>query len=166
MNSARVLFFILVIGWFILPDFKTMGQTQNDLIGQVSVEQIFKSNRIFEIYTDRYTPNEDAIQFLKDLKGNYSLQVFFGSWCRESTKYLPGLVKTLKLAANDGIEVAFIGVDSQKKFPNQFLKMIDIKYIPTVVVLNNGNEVGRIVEKPQQPIETELVQILKRQQEN
>ncbi|WP_157939524.1 thioredoxin family protein [Gracilimonas amylolytica] len=166
MNSARVLCFILMTGWLSVSDSMAVGQPQNNLVGEVSVEQILDHNRIFRIYTERYEPDEEALQFLKRVEGDISLRVFFGSWCRESTKYLPGLVKTLNVVNNNEIKATYMGVDAQKKFPDRFLKLFDIKYIPTVVVLKNGIEVGRIVEKPQQPIETELVQILKRLQEN
>ncbi|MFP8489713.1 thioredoxin family protein [Gracilimonas sp. Q87] len=168
MNSARVSFFIfLLIGFSVLWSEEAMSQdVQDNLIGEVTLDQIIENSRIFKVYVDRYEPDPRDIEYLSSLNGDYSIVVFFGSWCRESTKYTPGLVKTLNLVNNDQIEVTYVGVDEQKKFPNEFLKLFDIKYIPTVVVLKDGNEYGRIVERPQLPIETELVQILKRLQEN
>lgn len=167
MNSARVSFFILNVTVLALVSFEAVSQNKDgQLIGSVTSDQILESNRIFKVYVERYEPDPIAIEYMQALHDNYTILVFFGSWCRESTKYLPGLVKTIRLINNDQIGMKYIGVDEQKKFPAEFLKLFDIKYIPTVVVLKDGKELGRIVERPQLSIETELVQILKRQQEN
>ncbi|MDZ7806062.1 MAG: thioredoxin family protein [Gracilimonas sp.] len=167
MNSARVSFFILMMTFSVTLCEEIVAQDQrSNLIGEVTPDQIMESNRIFKVYVERYDPNPQDVRYLKSLNGEFSIMVFFGSWCRESTKYIPGLVKTLSQVDNDKIGVKYVGVDEQKKFPAEFLKLFDIKYIPTVVVLKDGKEYDRIVERPQMPIETELVQMLKRLQEN
>jgi thiol-disulfide isomerase/thioredoxin len=165
MNSARVSFFIFNVIVLALVSFEAVSQNKDgQLIGEVTSDQILESNRIFKVYVERYEPEPKAVEFIKSMNGNYSIVVFFGSWCRESTKYIPGLVKTFRLVDNDQISIKYIGVDEQKKIPTEFLKLFDIEYIPTVVVLKDSKELGRIVDRPQLPIETELVQILKRQE--
>lgn len=167
MNSARVTFFILLIGFLLLKYQEGVAQDQRgNLIGEVTPEQMIENNRVFKVYVERYSPDPQSSDYLESVEERYSVMVFFGSWCRESTKYIPGLVKTMQSFSNDQIEFLFIGVDEQKKIPGELLNVFGIEYIPTVVVLKDGKELGRVVEKPQMPIETELVQILKRRQEN
>ncbi|MEX0720136.1 MAG: thioredoxin family protein [Balneolaceae bacterium] len=130
------------------------------LVGATTLEEISRTEKTFRVYMDRYHPNEDALKHLSSVQDSITLYAFIGTWCRESKKYIPGLVKTLDVAANPFITLKFIGVDAQKKFPETFLKTFDIKYIPTVVVLKGDVEIGRIDEAPQQLIEIELVNIL------
>jgi len=167
MNSARVTFFILLICFLLLVNQEGKAQDKRGyLIGEVTPAQIVENDRIFEVYVERYNPDPLSLDYLELVEEKYIVMVFFGSWCRESIKYIHGLVKTILELRNDQIEYSFIGVGEQKKMPGEFLNVFDIEYIPTVVVLKDGKELGRIVEKPQLPIETELVQILKRRQEN
>lgn len=128
--------------------------------GTVEMDSILEQDRIYRIYADRYTPDSEALKKLNAIEDSVQLKVFFGSWCRESKKYIPGLIKTLQELNTAYIQAEFIAVDAQKKFPKAFLKKFDIKYIPTVVVLKGTVEAGRIEEIPQYLIETELVHIL------
>lgn len=163
MNSARLIFLstIILYGGLSVP---AIAQSQADQVGRVTAEEIIDHDRIFSIYVDRYDPDEKAIEYLNSQKDSLTLYIFFGNWCRESKKYIPGLIKTLQSLDSDLIEAIYVGVDDQKKYPESFLNKFDIKYIPTVVVLKGDVEIGRIEEKPQKPIESDLVQIVKRHQ--
>lgn len=161
MNSARLIFLSTFI-FCVVMSLPSTAQTSENLIGRISAEELLEHDRIFSIYVDRYDPDEEAIEYLSAQKDSLTLYIFFGNWCRESKKYIPGLMKTLQLVESDLFDTRYIGVDHQKKIPESFLNEFDIKYIPTVVVLKGDLEIGRIEEKPQKPIESNLVQILKR----
>lgn len=161
MNSASRFLFGLLL-FFGLIGFQVARAQNAVLIGPVSVSEITENDHVFEVYINRYQPDPEAVNYLSTYTDSVEIWVFFGSWCRESRKYLPGLVKTLRQADNDKIAVRYIGVDVEKKFPAAFLNMHQIKYIPSVVVLKGNAEIGRIVEKPRKLIETDLVEILKK----
>ena len=158
MNSAmRVLLVFVFLSVM-------MGQAYaqfSELLGPVSKKEILENDHIFEIYIDRYQPDSSAVEYLSAAEDSVQLIVFIGSWCRESKKYIPGLMKTLQLAGSDLISAEYIGVDQKKNLPQKFLKKFEIEYIPTIVVLKGNKEFGRIEEKPRQLIETDLVQILR-----
>ena len=159
MNSASRTLFILIVGCVAMTSSVVLAQSQ-ELIGPVSREEILANDRIYGIYLDRYEPEKKAVEYLSAYRDSAKLMVFVGSWCRESKKYIPGLMKTLDVSGTKNIDVQYIAVDREKKFPESFLKMFNIKYIPTVLVLKGNKELGRIEEKPHQLIETDLVQIL------
>jgi hypothetical protein len=158
MNSARLFSFTVILLLVLVGE--TYAQS-DALRGSVSKEEILENDHIYEIYIDRYKPDSSAVKYLSALEDSVELIVFIGSWCRESKKYIPGLMKTLQVVGTDLISTEYIGVDQAKKFPEIFLKKYEIKYIPTVVALKGNKELGRIEEKPRQLIETDLVQILK-----
>lgn len=165
MNSARLKILLTFCVCMVMGISASISaQPAGDLLGEVAAEEIIEHDRIFRIYMDRYEPEAEATEYLSSHADSLSLYIFFGNWCRESKKYIPGLMKTLQVADNHSIEATFIGVDDQKKYPREFLNMYDIKYIPTVVVMEGRFEIGRIEEEPQRTIESDLVQILKRHQ--
>lgn len=159
-NAVSLLF---LTGLFLQPS-ASLAQKE-DLLGVVTADQIMNSDHLFKIHTQRYEPNTEALQYLNNYQDTLSIQIFFGSWCRESKKYLPGLIKTLKLSAPEKVAIKYIGVNAKKNFPDLFLKMYNIKYIPTVVIQKGNEEIGRIEEAPTQPIEIELVEILKKEKQ-
>jgi thiol-disulfide isomerase/thioredoxin len=159
MNSARWILGVVFFSLGTVNFYQILAQDA-ELIGSLTLSEIIENDPIFEIYMDRYQPEENSMTYLRNYQDSVEVVVFYGSWCRESRKYLPGLVKTLHEAGNDRVKVRYIGVDRKKKFPEEFLNKHQIKYIPTVVVLKGNAETGRIVEKPRERIETDLVEIL------
>lgn len=155
----RYSLFYFVISFF--ANISAAAQT-SPIIGVVEVEQIIEDDPLFGIHAERYKPDEQAVEFLTTYTDTTEIYVFFGNWCRESKKYLPGLVKTLRMANAPNIKTTYIGVDEQKKLPELFLYMYDIRYIPSVVVIKGNEEIGRIIEAPRSLIELHLVEILKK----
>ncbi|HET8866170.1 MAG TPA: thioredoxin family protein [Gracilimonas sp.] len=167
MNSARAaIYTAIIILCEVIASPVVMAQSSEDLVGIVTAQQIIDHDRIFRIYVNRYEPENEVVDYLQTQKDSLTLNIFFGNWCRESKKYIPGLMKLLQVVDSDLIEVKYIAVDFEKKNPDLFLNEFDIKYIPTVVVLKGNVEIGRIEEKPHQLIETDLVQILKEASRN
>jgi len=56
--------------------------------------------------------------------------------------------------------VRYIGVDRQKKDPEGLAAQYDFQRIPTFIVLQDGKEIGRIVERPEVSLEQDLAKIL------
>lgn len=160
MNSARWFLYGVLFSLGMMNFHPLLAQDEV-LIGTLSLSEIIENDPVFEIYIDRYQPNEEAVSYLSNYQDSVEVIVFFGSWCRESKKYIPRLVKTMQLVGNEKIQFRIIGVDVQKKVPAKFLNMHQIEYIPTVVVLKGNAELGRIVEEPRERIETDLVEILR-----
>lgn len=132
----------------------------NSFIGPVQEEEILAAFPIYEIYKDRYQPEAPVISQLVQVQDSVKLMVFWGSWCKDSKKQVPRMMKVLEAAGNPFLQIQYVGVDEKKNFPKRFLNKFNIKYIPTIVVLKGDLELGRITEKPRQSVEAELVQIL------
>ncbi|WP_448563521.1 hypothetical protein [Thalassotalea ganghwensis] len=84
----------------------------------------------------------------KDLK----LEVYFGTWCHDSVREVPRLLKIV-----DGrFETKLIALDFTKIEPNGRAKAHDVRYTPTIIVYQQGVELGRIIEKPEGSLVTNL----------
>jgi hypothetical protein len=73
---------------------------------------------------------------------------------------IPGLIKTLELAANPKIHAVYVGVDEDMKEPESEIRASSLSKTPSVIVLQSGRELGRIEEKCTTTIEADLAAIL------
>lgn len=133
---------------------------QNYLVGKTSIPELFENEPIFEVYTNRYQPDSAAVQFLAQYPDTISIIVLFGTWCHDSKREVPALIKTIQTADNSNIKSEFIGVDRGKNDPENISNHWGLKYTPTFIIVGAGNEIGRIVEESTLGIEVDLKNIL------
>ena len=53
-----------------------------------------------------------------------------------------------------------IGLNRDKQSPQGYEKGMNIDYVPTFIIYQNGKEVNRIIESPVESIEKDLIAIL------
>ena len=129
-------------------------------VGSVTEAEIREEYRVFDIYTERYDPDPEAVSMLAAVQDSIVLEVIFGTWCHDSKRVIPALFKTLESASNPFIKVRYTAVSKDKTQPESVFQQWNIEFTPTIIVLQNGAETGRIVENPDLSIEQDLVKIL------
>lgn len=144
----------------------TFGSIQNafaqqDIIGRTSEEEILKTHRIFDIYTQRYTPDSTSVAYLKELDSPIHVVVLFGSWCHDSKKHIPEFIKVIQLAENPLLTAEYIGQSRAKSDPEGISDELHLQYTPTLIIYSGDIEIGRIVEEPTRSMEKDLVEIIK-----
>lgn len=93
-----------------------------------------------------YTPDQNALQRLRANKDSINIIAFGGTW-REDTHYI--LPKFFVLADAAGLSperITVLGVDHDKKTIQHLSEAFDITNVPTIIVMKNGKEIGRVVE--------------------
>ncbi len=93
-----------------------------------------------------YNPNKAAIEGLKANKDSIQLLTFMGTWCDDSHYIIPKLFTLLDSAGFSADRFTLIGVDRQKKTLSHLSEALGITNVPTIIVLKNGKELGRVVE--------------------
>ena len=73
--------------------------------------------------------------------------------------YAPKLLKALELAANPNLTLEIIAVDRNKDDGGGLAKKNGLKRIPTVILLADGKELGRIIERPTTSMEGDFAAI-------
>lgn len=114
---------------------------------------------------EHYQPNAAVVAQLKKLKPEKTtLKIVFGSWCGDSKRELPRMLKTLHAAGFTDKNIQLIGVysDSEKykQAPNREEKELNVYRVPTFIVYQNNKEIGRINEYPVESLERDLQKIL------
>ncbi|PTT28909.1 thioredoxin [Chryseobacterium sp. HMWF028] len=113
---------------------------------------------------DEYAIDEKAVSELRKQKiGTYDIIVFIGTWCEDSHRDFPRLMKILEAANYPENKLNIIAVNRKKESPTGDESLYNIQKVPTIILKRYGKEVGRIIEMPTTGyIERDLVQILKK----
>jgi len=117
---------------------------------------------------ESYIPTNEIIGELKNLRPEkFTLKIVFGSWCGDSRRELPRMMKVLNAIGFPEKNIQLIGVyDSMavyKQAPKREEQGLNIYRVPTFIVYKKNEEIGRIVEYPVESLERDLLKILRGQ---
>ncbi len=97
---------------------------------------------------DAYTTNPVMIKEFKGKLKKYRIEVFMGTWCEDSQREYPRLMKILDEAKFPEQRLLTYAVnESKKSFYSEEIGK-DIRFVPTFIFYKGGKEIGRIVEAP------------------
>jgi thiol-disulfide isomerase/thioredoxin len=116
------------------------GLIDKDVLKKDSSFTWFKTN--YQLYT----PDTSLMnKFLANGKSFHFL-VFGGTWCEDTQFILPRFFKLLETSGIPDTQYTFFGVDRKKETTGNIATAFSIKNVPTIIVLQNGKEVGRVIE--------------------
>jgi len=152
---------------FLIISISAVAQKDPRLLGICAVTD-FNSEPYAAWYKpnyENYTPTADIIAQLKKLgPEKFKLKIVFGSWCGDSKRELPKMMKVLNAAGFSEKNIELIGVydslEVYKQAPKREEKGLNIYRVPTFIVYQKGVEVGRIVEYPVESLERDLLKIV------
>ena len=108
-----------------------------------------------------YTPSSDAVAALKKNGDSIQFVVFMGTWCEDSHMIIPRFFSLLDVAGFSQDKVTLFGVDRSKKTLSHLTEALNIINVPTIMVMKNGKEMGRVVEYGKYGLfEKELAEII------
>lgn len=117
----------------------------------------------FEENSKAYTPDMSLIEEIKPLLKPCFVKVFMGSWCEDSQREVPALLKLLDLADFDSSQLEIIAMTHNKDTPENYEADYQIEFIPTIMFFKDGAELNRIVEYTQETLELDILKILKQE---
>ncbi|MDR0536751.1 MAG: thioredoxin family protein [Tannerellaceae bacterium] len=112
-----------------------------------------------------YTPNSKIIELLKSKDpSHYSVTIFFGTWCSDSQREVPRLLKILD-ALSLRPQIIALGNGGKedslyRQSPNHEEAGKHIYRVPTFIISKDGRELGRIIEYPAVSLERDILDIL------
>lgn len=115
-----------------------------------------------------YTPNRDiAAQLKLQNTTSISIKIVFGTWCGDSRRELPKMIKVLDQLALPAAKITLIAVDNAdstyKQSPGREDQGLFAFRVPTLIVYQNGVEISRINESPVESLERDLLKILRKE---
>ncbi|BDY06811.1 thioredoxin family protein [Ferrimonas sp. YFM] len=131
------------------------------LTGELAMADIIDAIPGYGDNFDSYAPQSNWVDALKAVDTPTEIVVIIGTWCPDCHRETPRFAKLLEQVGNDKLSVRYIGVDRQKSDPQNLAAAYEFKRIPTFMVIQDGKEIGRIVETPKHSLEQDLAEILK-----
>ena len=107
-----------------------------------------------------YSPEEKDLKLLQFYLRQYTMVVFLGTWCDDSHNLIPKLEKVLDRIDYPKTKVSMFGVDREKTNIGGEYKRYRIANLPTIILLKENKEVGRITETVKTSIEADLSAII------
>ena len=107
-----------------------------------------------------YHPDPAAIATLQQVEQPTEIVVFYGAWCTDSHREIPRFLEIIETINNQDITVTDYGVNRQKQDELGKVEIYGIELVPTFIVIRNGIELGRIIERPNKSLAEDLAAIM------
>lgn len=100
----------------------------------------------FHRQTEEYTPDASVVEAFKKSKDSIRILAFSGLWCDDTKFIIPRFYAITDAAGMDSSRIVMLGVDRNKKTIELMSETFNVTLVPTLIVLKNGKEIGRVVE--------------------
>lgn len=109
-----------------------------------------------------YSPHKGALEAIQKNKDSIRFIVFMGTWCHDSHFIVPKFYSLIDAAGVTQDRVTLIATDRSKKTLGNLTDAMNIINVPTIIVMKDGKEAGRVVEYGKYGLfEMELAEIIK-----
>ena len=132
------------------------GLADDVLMGRLREADILSISPEWQSEYDDYTPSREDLKAFATLPRGTTLDVYLGSWCDDSRRGVPRLLRILHDAPTNHMAVRLFGVDLTKTEPARLLRDVGLERVPTLVLRLEGREIGRIIETPRTTLEHDL----------
>ena len=114
-----------------------------------------------------YAVDTSLIAALKENMERKQFLIFMGTWCGDSKREVPRILKVLDYCGVRPEQVKMVMVSNAdslyKQSPAHEEKGLNIIRVPTMIVYENNTEINRFIEYPVESLEKDLLKILKKQ---
>lgn len=107
-----------------------------------------------------YNADKKLIKKIRKQDHDYVIVVILGTWCDDSKLQVPRFYRILDEAGIPAGSINMICVDGYKTGGDVSVANYDIEFVPTFIFYRNGQEIGRIVEQPDESLEQDFYNII------
>jgi thiol-disulfide isomerase/thioredoxin len=93
-----------------------------------------------------YKADTAIILAFKKAKDKVQFVVFGGTWCEDTQFILPKFFKLQEMSGLADTTITFFGVNRAKKSLASIADAFGVTNVPTIIIMKNGKEAGRVVE--------------------
>lgn len=132
------------------PYISSINDRKETILNGIITKYALQNNSAFATWYTKsntsYTPTAATIAALEATKTTVHYVIFGGTWCEDTQNILPKFFKLQELAGVSDKAISFYGVDRSKTTLGGLQAAFGITNVPTIIVMKNGKEVGRVVE--------------------
>lgn len=131
------------------------------LVGKISYAQMTQySAAWFDKEYDLYKVNAERLAQIKPFLKDKRVVLLMGTWCEDSQREVPGMMKILNEGGYNTAEMEIIAVDEDKRTKADLEKDYNLAYVPALIFFDEDKEMNRIVEFPINTLEQDMLDIL------
>lgn len=110
-----------------------------------------------------YVPDFEVIPSLSNIIAEKQCRfiLFAGDWCGDSKTEVPKIFKIFDFTDVNQNKYRLFGVDRNKRETSGIAEKFKIEKVPTLIILKDSTEAGRITEFPHKSWERDIWEILK-----
>lgn len=116
------------------------------IINKYLVQNDTAYNKWYRTSYNMYTPDTAILSALEKNRGKVQFVVFGGTWCEDTQFVLPKFFKLQEMSGVPDNAISFFGVNRAKKSLAGIADAFNIINVPTIIVMKEGKEIGRVVE--------------------
>lgn len=133
------------------------------MIGEINRTNLltYEHSQWFQKEYDFFKINPSWVAEMKPLADGLTYTLFLGTWCEDSQREVPGMLKILDALEVPAKDLTLYAMDEDKKTPQHFEEGLEIINIPTLIFYKDGKEMNRIVEFPVESLYQDMAKILK-----
>ncbi len=131
------------------PYTSTIDGSSTILNGLITKYALINNAAIFPWYVNNskgYIPDNNVKSAMDSAKNQVHFIIFGGTWCEDTQNILPKFFSLQEQTNFPDNHITFYGVDRSKKSLGNIASAFGITNVPTIIVMKNGKETGRIVE--------------------
>jgi thiol-disulfide isomerase/thioredoxin len=119
------------------------------ILNGIVTKYILQNDSSFNWYADNqkgYAPDTELTKAMEASKNNVKYVVFGGTWCGDTRFILPKFFKQQELSGVPDNNISFFAMNRSKKTLGNVGDAFGITNVPTIIVMKDGKEIGRVVE--------------------
>lgn len=147
---------LALVFFFVTPlSFEVVADRYRYPVGDINQAELLERHEVFKRNYDAYR----VASGIDGLPPDLEVTILFGTWCHDSEREVPRMLKLLAASGVKEESISLIALDIGKKEPEGRAKVLDVRFTPTFIFSIGGMEIGRIVERPSDSLEADLVAI-------
>jgi thiol-disulfide isomerase/thioredoxin len=131
-----------------------------DLKGKITIGQLYAGAPVFRENAQKFRPDAVAVKRIREIGRKLKIVMFLATWCRDSVRESPKLLKILEAANNPNISLDLYAVNTSMEDGAGLAKSHGIRAVPTMIFFRDGRELGRIIESPATTMENDFLTII------
>ena len=121
-------------------------------LGDISQAELLKRHKVFKRNYDAY----EVTAGLDGLPADLKVKILFGTWCHDSEREVPRMLKLLAASGVKEDNISLISLDIRKDEPEGRAKALDVRYTPTFIFYSGDIELGRVIERPTESLQADV----------
>lgn len=139
-------------------------EDSKDHVGNMPVSTLINNYPAFANVYHEFGLTTAQADRVKNWPADLTVDIFFGTWCHDSERQVPKMLKILE--KNTNLRSNLIALNNNKTEPGGRALQAGVKYTPTFIFYQNKQEIGRIIEHPAQDLITDISDLLAKAQGN